>query len=177
MTETWQPCFKPLFKDQHCFTEKRHSSVFVQGGVSLIRALTKCLFFLTDLPHGLVDNAELLSVPVANESGEAAGEAGYLAQAANELNAALEREKDGDFSTAILQYRTAVDILIKGVHGESERREREGKREGEREGERARENERGEEGGRERMREGKRGRVKEREREKMSEGKREGERE
>ncbi|XP_062372307.1 sorting nexin-15 [Sardina pilchardus] len=71
-----------------------------------------------DQPYGSFDNSELLATAVANESGESAGEAGYLAQAANELNAALEKEKAGDFGAAILQYRTAVDILIKGVHGD-----------------------------------------------------------
>ncbi|XP_041926860.1 sorting nexin-15 [Alosa sapidissima] len=71
-----------------------------------------------DQPYGSFDNSELLSTAVANESGKSAGEAGYLAQAANELNAALEKEKEGDYGAAILQYRTAVDILIKGVHGD-----------------------------------------------------------
>lgn len=46
------------------------------------------------------------------------GEAGYLNQATAELSAAMEREKEGDFSGAIRGYRTAVDILITGVQGE-----------------------------------------------------------
>lgn len=43
---------------------------------------------------------------------------GYLNQAATELTAAMEREKEGEFSSAIRGYRTAVDILITGVQGE-----------------------------------------------------------
>lgn len=43
---------------------------------------------------------------------------GYLNQAATELTAAMEREKEGEFSCAIRRYRTAVDILITGVQGE-----------------------------------------------------------
>lgn len=42
---------------------------------------------------------------------------GYLNQAATELTAAMEREKEGEFSSAIRGYRTAVDILITGVQG------------------------------------------------------------
>lgn len=43
---------------------------------------------------------------------------GYLNQAASELTAAMEREKEEHFSSAIRGYRTAVDILITGVKGE-----------------------------------------------------------
>lgn len=46
------------------------------------------------------------------------GNAEYLNQAATELTAAMEREKEGEFSSAIHGYRTAVDILITGVQGE-----------------------------------------------------------
>ena len=46
---------------------------------------------------------------------------GYLNQAANELTAAMEREKEGEFSSAIRGYRTAVDILITGAQGEKMR--------------------------------------------------------
>lgn len=46
------------------------------------------------------------------------GNAGYLNQAATELTAAMEREKEGEFSCAIRRYRTAVDILITGVQGD-----------------------------------------------------------
>lgn len=48
---------------------------------------------------------------------------GYLNQAATELTAAMEREKEGEFSCAIRRYRTAVDILITGVQGERGLRE------------------------------------------------------
>lgn len=43
---------------------------------------------------------------------------GYLNQAAKELTAAMEREKEGEISSAISGYRMAVDILITGVQGE-----------------------------------------------------------
>lgn len=43
---------------------------------------------------------------------------GYLNQAAKELTAAMEREKEGEISSAICGYRMAVDILITGVQGE-----------------------------------------------------------
>lgn len=43
---------------------------------------------------------------------------GYLNQAATEITAAMEKEKEGEFSSAIRAYRTAVDILITGVQGE-----------------------------------------------------------
>ena len=43
---------------------------------------------------------------------------GYLNQAATELTAAMGLEKEGEFSSAIRRYRTAVDTLITGVKGE-----------------------------------------------------------
>lgn len=46
------------------------------------------------------------------------GAAGYLNQATAELKAAMQREKEGEFSSAIRGYRAAVDILITGVQGE-----------------------------------------------------------
>ncbi|XP_024143119.1 sorting nexin-15 [Oryzias melastigma] len=61
------------------------------------------------------DHSELFSLPPASLNG---GDGGYLSQAANELQAAMEREKEGEFSGAIRGYRTAVDILITGVQGE-----------------------------------------------------------
>lgn len=61
------------------------------------------------------DHSELFSLPPASLDG---GGAGYLNQAATELTAAMEREKEGEFSCAIRGYRTAVDILITGVQGE-----------------------------------------------------------
>ncbi|XP_071750361.1 sorting nexin-15 isoform X2 [Centroberyx gerrardi] len=68
------------------------------------------------------DHSELFSLPLANPDG---GEADYLSQAANELTAAMEREKEGEFSSAILGYRTAVDILITGVQGDPDPARRE----------------------------------------------------
>lgn len=45
----------------------------------------------------------------------------YLNQAAAALTAAMQKEKEGEFSGAIRGYRTAVDILITGVQGEGRR--------------------------------------------------------
>lgn len=61
------------------------------------------------------DHKELFSLLATSVEG---GAAGYLKQAAAELNAAMEREKEGEFSSAIRGYRAAVDILITGVQGE-----------------------------------------------------------
>ncbi|XP_071333858.1 sorting nexin-15 isoform X2 [Trachinotus anak] len=61
------------------------------------------------------DHSELFSLPPTSLEG---GDVGYLNQAATELTAAMEREKDGEFSSAIRRYRTAVDILITGVQGD-----------------------------------------------------------
>ncbi|XP_070786115.1 sorting nexin-15 [Enoplosus armatus] len=61
------------------------------------------------------DHSELFSLPPSSLDG---GDAGYLNQAATELAAAMEREKEGEFSSAIRGYRTAVDILITGVQGD-----------------------------------------------------------
>lgn len=61
------------------------------------------------------NHSELFSLPPTSLDG---GEASYLNQAATELTAAMEREKEGEFSSAIRGYRTAVDILITGVQGD-----------------------------------------------------------
>ncbi|XP_047465131.1 sorting nexin-15 [Mugil cephalus] len=61
------------------------------------------------------DHSELFSLPTA---GLNEGDAGYLNQAAKELTAAMDREKEGEFSSAIRGYRTAVDLLITGVQGD-----------------------------------------------------------
>lgn len=70
-----------------------------------------------DQSNSTSDHSELFSLPGAGLDG---GEAGYLNQAANELTAAMDREKEGEFSSAIRGYRTAVDILITGVQGETD---------------------------------------------------------
>lgn len=67
------------------------------------------------------DHSELFSLPSTNLEGDA----GYLNQAATELTAAMEREKEGEFSSAIRGYRTAVDILITGVQGDPDPARRE----------------------------------------------------
>ncbi|XP_064881286.1 sorting nexin-15 [Oncorhynchus nerka] len=68
-----------------------------------------------DQPSASHGQSELLSLPLTNPDG---GEAGYLKQAANELTAAMESEKEGEYSTAIQKYKTAVDLLITGVKGD-----------------------------------------------------------
>lgn len=61
------------------------------------------------------DHTELFSLPTVGIDG---GDAGYLDQATAELKAAMEKEKEGEFSSAIARYRTAVDLLITGVQGD-----------------------------------------------------------
>lgn len=68
------------------------------------------------------DHKELFSLLATSAEG---GAAGYLEQAAAELNAAMEREKEGEFSSAIRGYRAAVDILITGVQGDPDLTRRE----------------------------------------------------
>lgn len=61
------------------------------------------------------DNSELFTLPADNMND---GGAGYLTAATTELTAAMAKEKEGEFSAAIVKYRTAVDILITGVKGD-----------------------------------------------------------
>lgn len=68
------------------------------------------------------DHSELFSLPCDSRT---PGGAEYLPSAASELTAALEMEKNGDFSGAIKKYRTAVDILIRGVQGDPDQERRE----------------------------------------------------
>ncbi|XP_029311326.1 sorting nexin-15 [Cottoperca gobio] len=68
-----------------------------------------------DKSNSCTDYSELFSLPPTSLNG---GDVGYLNQAATELTAAMEREKEGEFSSAIRGYRTAVDILITGVQGD-----------------------------------------------------------
>ncbi|XP_061565971.1 sorting nexin-15 isoform X1 [Cololabis saira] len=68
-----------------------------------------------DRSNSSADHSELFSLPLLSLDG---GDEGYLNQAAKELTSAMEMEKEGEFSLAILGYRTAVDILITGVQGE-----------------------------------------------------------
>ncbi|KAM9426135.1 sorting nexin-15 [Pholidichthys leucotaenia] len=70
-----------------------------------------------DRSDSTTDHAELFSLPISGVDG---GDGGYMNQAAKELTAAMEREKEGEFSSAIRGYRTAVDILITGVQGDSD---------------------------------------------------------
>lgn len=68
------------------------------------------------------DHSELFSLPCGSMT---AGGADYLPKASSLLTAALEKEKERDFSAAIVQYRTAVDILITGVQGDPDPTRRE----------------------------------------------------
>lgn len=45
----------------------------------------------------------------------------YVLQATSEMTAAQKSEKEGDHSTAIMRYRTAVEIFMKGLQGEEEK--------------------------------------------------------
>ncbi|XP_059210158.1 sorting nexin-15 isoform X2 [Centropristis striata] len=75
-----------------------------------------------DKSNSACDHSELFSLPPTSLDG---GDVGYLNQAATELTAAMEREKEGEFSSAIRAYRTAVDILITGVQGDPDPMRRE----------------------------------------------------
>ncbi|KAG7464475.1 hypothetical protein MATL_G00166060 [Megalops atlanticus] len=79
-----------------------------------------------DSPNMSRDHSELLSLLLANH-GSTLGpgeDVGYLTQAANELNAAMEREKEGEYGAAIQRYRTAVDILLQGALGDPDTQRR-----------------------------------------------------
>uniref|UniRef100_A0A8C1U063 Sorting nexin-15-like n=1 Tax=Cyprinus carpio TaxID=7962 RepID=A0A8C1U063_CYPCA len=79
-----------------------------------------------DQPYGSPSHAELLSVPLTIPDGtESAGDVSYVYQASEELKAALEKERDGEYSAAVQQYRMAVDIFMKGVQGDVDLKRRE----------------------------------------------------
>ncbi|XP_073693377.1 sorting nexin-15 [Garra rufa] len=79
-----------------------------------------------DQPYGSPSHAALLSVPLTGTNGtESAGEASYVSQANEELNAAQERERKGEYSTAVQRYRAAVDIFMKGAQGDVDLKRRE----------------------------------------------------
>lgn len=79
-----------------------------------------CFFSTSDPSNPSCDHTELFSLPPSSLDG---GAGAYLNQAAAELTAAMEREKEGEVSGAIRGYRTAVDILITGVQGEKMRKD------------------------------------------------------
>ncbi|KAK5848502.1 hypothetical protein PBY51_006110 [Eleginops maclovinus] len=70
-----------------------------------------------DKSNSCTDYSDLFSLPPTSLDG---GDVGYLNQAATELTAAMELEKEGEFSSAIRRYRTAVDTLITGVKGDAD---------------------------------------------------------
>lgn len=73
-------------------------------------------------PPSPTKHSDLLALPLTNPSG---GEAGYLSQAASEVEAAMELEKEEEFSSAIRRYKSAVDILITGVKDDQDPHRRE----------------------------------------------------
>ncbi|XP_034413471.1 sorting nexin-15 [Cyclopterus lumpus] len=75
-----------------------------------------------DKSNSSSDHSELFSLPPTSLDGV---DVGYLNQAATELTAAMAREKEGEISSAIRGYRTAVDILITGVQGDQDPMRRE----------------------------------------------------
>lgn len=95
-----------------------------------IRPAYRCIYFervyfipgFILIPDGSApsaDHTELFSLPLSHLNG---GDVAYLSQAAAAVTAAMQKEKEGEFSGAIRGYRTAVDILITGVQGETTRR-------------------------------------------------------
>ncbi|XP_053485161.1 sorting nexin-15 [Ictalurus furcatus] len=78
-----------------------------------------------DLGCGSPDHSELLSLKLTTQDIAVCGEeADYVVQATSEMTAAQESEKEGDYSTAIKRYRTAVEILMKGVQGDVDPQQR-----------------------------------------------------
>ncbi|XP_026990261.1 sorting nexin-15 isoform X2 [Tachysurus fulvidraco] len=74
---------------------------------------------------GSPDHSELLSLKMTTQDGEKCGkEADYVSQATSEMTAAQESEKEGDYSTAVMRYRTAVEILMKGLQGDVDPQQR-----------------------------------------------------
>ncbi|XP_043099346.1 sorting nexin-15 [Puntigrus tetrazona] len=79
-----------------------------------------------DQPYGSPSHAELLSVPLTVPEGtDSAGDVSYVYQANEELNEAQEKERNGEYSSAVQRYRTAVDIFMKGVQGDVDLKRRE----------------------------------------------------
>ncbi len=78
---------------------------------------------LPDQPYGSPSHAaELLSVPLTiPDETESAGDVNYVYQANEELKAAQEKERNGEYSAAVQRYRTAVDTFMKGVQGKRRR--------------------------------------------------------
>ncbi|KAK3546627.1 hypothetical protein QTP70_031441 [Hemibagrus guttatus] len=74
---------------------------------------------------GSPGHSELLSLKLTTQNSAMCGEeADYVIQAISEMTAAQESEKEGDHSTAIMRYRTAVEILMKGVQGDVDPQQR-----------------------------------------------------
>ncbi|KAF5905417.1 sorting nexin-15, partial [Clarias magur] len=78
-----------------------------------------------DQGFGSPDLSELLSLNLTIQGGAVCGDKlEYVVQATSEMTAAQESEKEGDHSTAIMRYRTAVEILMKGVQGDVDPQQR-----------------------------------------------------
>ncbi|XP_060756720.1 sorting nexin-15 isoform X2 [Neoarius graeffei] len=74
---------------------------------------------------GPPDNSELLSLKLTTRDSPVCGEeADYVLQGTSEMTAAQESEEAGDHSTAVKRYRTAVEILMKGLQGDVDPQQR-----------------------------------------------------
>lgn len=81
---------------------------------------------LSEQGCGPPDNSELLSLKLTTRDSPVCGEeADYVLQGTSEMTAAQESEEAGDHSTAVKRYRTAVEILMKGLQGEEEKEAKE----------------------------------------------------
>lgn len=78
-----------------------------------------------DQACGCEDHSELLSLKLTTQDCAVyVNEADYVVQAIGEMTAAQESEKENDHSTAIMRYRTAVEILMKGIQGDVDPQQR-----------------------------------------------------
>ncbi|KAL4648898.1 sorting nexin-15 [Arapaima gigas] len=73
------------------------------------------------------DHSELLSLPLVSpdRAPYSNADGAYLSQAASEVTTAMEKEKEGEYNSAILRYKAAVDILIKGAQVDPDLKRRE----------------------------------------------------
>ncbi|KAI5104245.1 sorting nexin-15, partial [Silurus meridionalis] len=78
-----------------------------------------------DQGYGSPGLSELLSIKLPSQDNVVCGEEpDFVVQSTSEMTAAQESEKEGDYSTAITRYRTAVEILMKGVQGDVDPQQR-----------------------------------------------------
>lgn len=103
------------------FTDHNFSLFFL---VDYSCSIAICLvwhFYLSEQGCASPDHSELLSLQLTTQDSAVCGEeADFVDQATGEITAAQESEKEGDHNTAIMRYRTAVEILMKGVQGKEQ---------------------------------------------------------